>query len=348
MKVLVDARTIEFSWHRGIGRTFKELVFELCHLVDLIILGEQPGYIYEYFNGLPLHWVSEFQLLNSELDFDVYHVMDPMSIYMGFDSPMTLKVNSKIKTSTFYDIIPKKNYAGGFNSWPNELQQAYNLRLEQLKKEFRIFCISKQTKTDLCCLTSRVIELGTKINLLKEENYQGEFSPIIAKVLKDQMPYMLTVGGAEPHKNLMFAKELYLVLKSKAPDLKWIAATHPGKWYDAMKFDSLPGVIALKNVDDFELQQLYKNAQLLLFPSLIEGLGLPPFEASQLDCPVVCSNIDSLPNDFVKLDLKVSIWFDYIIKLFQGKETQNNSVVIKSWKECSNDYVAAWKQILSI
>ena len=44
-----------------------------------------------------------------------------------------------------------------------------------------------------------------------------------------------------------------------------------------------------------ELQQLYANAQLFVYPSFYEGFGLPVVEAMLSGCPVVSSNVSSLP-----------------------------------------------------
>ncbi len=48
-------------------------------------------------------------------------------------------------------------------------------------------------------------------------------------------------------------------------------------------------------INDKILYNLYKNAKLFVFPSLYEGFGLPPLEAMACGCPVVVSNVASLP-----------------------------------------------------
>jgi len=40
---------------------------------------------------------------------------------------------------------------------------------------------------------------------------------------------------------------------------------------------------------------LYKNARLLIYPSLYEGFGLSPLEAMACGCPIIVSNTTSLP-----------------------------------------------------
>jgi glycosyltransferase involved in cell wall biosynthesis len=49
------------------------------------------------------------------------------------------------------------------------------------------------------------------------------------------------------------------------------------------------------DVGDADLQVLYGQAGVFLFPSLYEGFGWPPLEAMAAGCPVVCSNAASLP-----------------------------------------------------
>ncbi len=40
---------------------------------------------------------------------------------------------------------------------------------------------------------------------------------------------------------------------------------------------------------------LYSLADLTIYPSLLEGFGMPVLEAFHCDCPVLTSNITSLP-----------------------------------------------------
>jgi glycosyltransferase involved in cell wall biosynthesis len=44
-----------------------------------------------------------------------------------------------------------------------------------------------------------------------------------------------------------------------------------------------------------DMPALYEGAAGLVFPSLFEGFGLPLLEAMWCDCPIVCSNVTSLP-----------------------------------------------------
>ena len=48
-------------------------------------------------------------------------------------------------------------------------------------------------------------------------------------------------------------------------------------------------------VSDPELSQLYASATAFVFPSLSEGFGMPPLEAMARQCPVIASNVSSIP-----------------------------------------------------
>jgi glycosyltransferase involved in cell wall biosynthesis len=48
-------------------------------------------------------------------------------------------------------------------------------------------------------------------------------------------------------------------------------------------------------VPDNDLPALYRKAQCLAYPSLLEGFGLPILDAMASGCPVICSNTSSLP-----------------------------------------------------
>lgn len=51
----------------------------------------------------------------------------------------------------------------------------------------------------------------------------------------------------------------------------------------------LPGYIP-----DDQLQKMYQNALLSVYPSLYEGFGLPPLESMTYGCPAICSDIPAL------------------------------------------------------
>ena len=51
----------------------------------------------------------------------------------------------------------------------------------------------------------------------------------------------------------------------------------------------------LNFVSDSDLAALYSGAAFFAYPSMIEGFGLPILEAMSVGCPVLTSNISSMP-----------------------------------------------------
>jgi glycosyltransferase involved in cell wall biosynthesis len=61
-----------------------------------------------------------------------------------------------------------------------------------------------------------------------------------------------------------------------------------------IKLEIQDKVISFYASDD-ELNWLYKNAALFVFPSLYEGFGLPILEAFSMDCPIAISDASCFP-----------------------------------------------------
>jgi len=60
-------------------------------------------------------------------------------------------------------------------------------------------------------------------------------------------------------------------------------------------FSMASDTVSLGYVSDEDLQALYCESSVFLFPSLYEGFGLPVLEAMAAGVPVACSNVSSMP-----------------------------------------------------
>ncbi|MBI4689733.1 MAG: glycosyltransferase family 4 protein [Nitrospirae bacterium] len=111
--------------------------------------------------------------------------------------------------------------------------------------------------------------------------------------------FILFVGSIEPRKNLKNMILAYLGLdKIIRRDLKLVIAGFKG-WENREVMELLgkagDDVMYIGYISDSELGKLYNLAALFAFPSFYEGFGLPPLEAMACGCPIIVSNVSSLP-----------------------------------------------------
>ena len=117
--------------------------------------------------------------------------------------------------------------------------------------------------------------------------------------LKYNLPekYFLYVGSAKHHKNLISVLRAFRLLLQDYSNQKLIViGVKPDEFFNNKEFVSLKeGVILPGYIPDTELPAIYANALCLVFPSLYEGFGIPPLEAMSCGCPVIASNVTSIP-----------------------------------------------------
>lgn len=111
--------------------------------------------------------------------------------------------------------------------------------------------------------------------------------------------FILYVGNAFAHKNVIRLVDAYQILLNNNPDLKLAVAGKIDVFHqqliDYAAAKNLTGFVHLGFVTDNELAWAYKNATAYIMPSLSEGLGMPGLEAMSYECLVVSSNATCSP-----------------------------------------------------
>jgi glycosyltransferase involved in cell wall biosynthesis len=117
--------------------------------------------------------------------------------------------------------------------------------------------------------------------------------------LKVRTPYVLFVGTLEPRKNLVRLVRAYRRVAATGLPHALVLAGPLGWSHDALMREIAlqgPGEILLTGaVTDDELDALYRSADVLAYPSLYEGFGLPVLEAMARGVPTIASTTSSLP-----------------------------------------------------
>lgn len=120
-------------------------------------------------------------------------------------------------------------------------------------------------------------------------------------VILSFQPYLLYVGNAYPHKNLEGLLSAFQSIKKRFHQpLNLVLVGKKDYFYE--RLEHLATSLHIQDlvrfaggVSDAELATLYRHAALYVFPSFIEGFGLPPLEAMRAGVPVVSSNRSCLP-----------------------------------------------------
>ena len=112
--------------------------------------------------------------------------------------------------------------------------------------------------------------------------------------------YVLSVGTIEPRKNLTRLLHTFETVHAEGLTDGLVLVGKPGWLYEGFfsELERSPAqraVILPGYVPDEDLPAVYAGAQLLAFPSLYEGFGLPLLEAMACGTPVACSGTSSLP-----------------------------------------------------
>jgi len=110
-------------------------------------------------------------------------------------------------------------------------------------------------------------------------------------------PYILAVGNIHPRKNLGRLLEAYVQLQNRRADVPAMVWAGVERWgSDQLQQRAraagvkMPGRVAAQHLPAF-----YRQAAIMVYPSLYEGFGLPPLEAMACGTPVVTSDTTSLP-----------------------------------------------------
>ncbi|MCU0563258.1 MAG: glycosyltransferase family 4 protein [Desulfobacterales bacterium] len=108
-------------------------------------------------------------------------------------------------------------------------------------------------------------------------------------------PYLLSLGNSKPYKNLRGLLHAFALTAPRRPGLRLKIVGRGDSFGNLRTLADRLGIAArvhfVGRVDDAELRRLFAGARALVFPSLIEGFGLPLVEAMALGCPVVTSAI---------------------------------------------------------
>ncbi|MBP9987176.1 MAG: glycosyltransferase family 4 protein [Bacteroidales bacterium] len=182
---------------------------------------------------------------------------------------------------TIHDMIPEE-YHDRRRVWQRRMC---------VKKADHIICVSEYTRQSMLEWYPEVDPQKTSVI------YHGYSFPGFPKERIIADDYLLFVGNRGGYKNFNLMLEAVAeILKERS--LKLVCAGNP---FTAAEKQLIEGLDLRQNViefgfaDDEELSSLYQYASLFIFPSKLEGFGIPILEAMSHDCPICLSNASCFP-----------------------------------------------------
>lgn len=234
----------------------------------------------------PSFWRS-FLLANDieKKKIDLYHGL-------SHELPMGIRGTKARSLVTIHDLIFMR-YPQFF---PRVDRYIYRQKyLYAIKKADLIVAICEQTKRDLIDFFHIAEE---KIMIVYQSCHPSFYSHSDPSIwedlkLKFKLPpsYILSVGAIEERKNTLLLLQAFSRLKNLIPH--HLVLVGDGKDYKKRVCEEIARqglgerVLFLKNIKNQQLPDLYRHADLFVYPSFFEGWGIPNVEALFSGVPVI-------------------------------------------------------------
>ena len=200
------------------------------------------------------------------------------------------------KVSTFHDLTQLKTYNSDKNWLVYHVKQfvAFFVFYIAVRTNKQIIAPTNYTKQDLIN-TLRANPNKITITYESADKTDGELQPYSHPFKR----YILYVGQQSDYKNIKRLGDAHQQLLADDPELGLILVGKKNKAIETnetyFKQRGYTNIHFTDFIDDTQRDWLYKNAAAYVFPSLMEGFGLPGLEAMGYGAPVVSSNATCLP-----------------------------------------------------
>lgn len=311
MRIGIDARIVS-TQRGGVGAYTLNLLSGLCALREHDVVAFTPGRTTrerDLSASLPrLTWV----VLDSASIFEVptpmrrleqwqqailpRHLDDfGIDVFLGPANEVPLAWNGT-RVVTVHDMIWKD---------PDLVDEAYSSYPAQwfetcTRASDAVISVSQTTTADMRYYWDSLPPISTihlAPSLVFVPNDTAASRHAVREHLKLDRPYVLYVGGAHRRKNLVKLLEAFALTSHARNGYELVLAVDRSQRLDdEVDVRGINGLVRfIGYCPPVLLPHLYRASDLMVYPSLYEGFGLPPLEAMACGTPVACSETGSLP-----------------------------------------------------
>tara|TARA_E500000178_G_C16938793_1_gene715322 strand:- start:35 stop:1129 length:1095 start_codon:yes stop_codon:yes gene_type:complete len=360
MKILFDHQIFFLQKYGGISNYFFNLIKAL-NKKKIRNRIYAPLYINRYINELKsknifgininLNFLKINFILNNVFFKQYLKYYKPDIVHLTYYDNVYLADKTKKYILTVYDMIHEE-YSKNFKKDKTSIK-----KFKLCNEVDHIIAISKNTKKKLIKFFGikskkiSVVYLGG--------NHLKKIKPLKIDIKKKFILYVGSRAGYKNFENLI--KAYYLNNKIKKDyDLVVFGGEkirdHELNRYKK-KFSNIDNVHFIQS-NDRVLKYLFMKASLFVYPSMEEGFGIPPLEAINSNCPVVCSNIPVLkevlgnccyyfePNNVknINLTIKKVLYSSHIHeKIFKSSHKIKKKF---TWEKCALKTINVYKKVL--
>ena len=281
-----------------------------------------PVFSKKYSNLLSQPWNLRYnryihypKLLKKLKKFDVAHIIDHQYAHLVKYLPCRKKI------ITVHDLIPEK-----FKAQLGKTPYLVRYSLSHLKYFDKVIAVSNNTKDDIVkytdCPAEKIVVLHTTVDE-KFNSIKINKKKICDKYKIPFQSKKILIVGSNFYKNHETSLKILDKLK-KISKKKIILLKIGHKLKIPIKNQQKKNIIEIKNLPRSEIDKIYKISDVLLFPSIYEGYGLPLIEAIKSGVPIVASNIKTtkeILGNYSELfyPFEVNSYVKSILKIFENK-----------------------------
>ncbi|MED3920224.1 glycosyltransferase family 1 protein [Priestia aryabhattai] len=290
MNILIDGYYLDKK--RGMGRYLQEVLYALNYQINdsfnvSLIVPEKLDPIYEEkFNNINFirarkipHPMWEQYTIPSFFKKGQYDLLH--SPY----NTTTLSINPEKVVVTIHDtmFLDKKHKNSGVYQWIGNKYRSFITK--RISPKATVITVSKESQ----------ISIKDKLNLNSKSYHTPVdffYDSVSSNLSESSSAFIYHIGGLSSHKNTERVINAFNDIKDIIKEDLIISGMPSGTALE--KKYSNPRIKFTGWISEYEMGSLYNNAELIVFPSLYEGYGLPVIEAIRFGKPLITSDINPM------------------------------------------------------